>query len=141
MTESTKDTEGASIINLSSIYGQIAGPIYSAYSASKGAVRMFTKAIASELGRMNTKIRVNSVHPGPTDTELGRGGLVAAEKFGLLVHAKNQDEACDLVATQFPMGRWGEVKDVSGAVAFLASDASSFVTGSELVVDGGYSIV
>lgn len=141
MAASGADTDGTSIINLSSVFGQIAGPMHSAYCASKGAVRMLTKSLAVEFGRMQTNIRVNSVHPGPTNTELGRAGLVEAEKLGLLTHAKNVEEAYLQVAAQFPMGRWGEVEDIASVIAFLASDASRFMTGAELVVDGGYSIV
>lgn len=127
-----------SIINLSSIYGQIAGPMQAAYSASKGAVRMLTKAAAVEFGRAGNGIRVNSVHPGPVDTDLGRSGLapgVAAGRFA------NEAEAKAYVASMFPMGRWVETSDVAGVILFLASDASRYVTGTELTVDGGYSIL
>lgn len=128
----------SSIINLSSIYGQIAGPMHAAYSASKGAVRMLTKAAAVEFARAGHGIRVNSVHPGPVDTDLGRSGLepgVAAGRFA------NEAEAKAFVAAQFPMGRWVETDDVAGVILFLASDASRFVTGTELTVDGAYSIL
>lgn len=129
---------GGLIINLSSIYGQIAGPMQAAYSASKGAVRMMTKGVAVEFGRARTGIRVNSVHPGPVNTDLGLSGLapgVAAGRF------KDEVEAKDHVAGLFPMGRWVETDDVGGAILFLASDASKYVTGTELTVDGGYSIL
>jgi NAD(P)-dependent dehydrogenase (short-subunit alcohol dehydrogenase family) len=138
MAESGMTTSGSSIINLSSIFGQISGPMHTAYCASKGAIRMLSKSMAVELGRMGTKIRVNSVHPGPINTELGRSAAKDAEKLGLLADA---DERNKQVGALFPMGRWGEVEDVSGVIAFLASDASQFVTGAELVVDGAYSIV
>ncbi|ARN73096.1 SDR family NAD(P)-dependent oxidoreductase [Oceanicoccus sagamiensis] len=138
MAESGKTTAGSSIINLSSIFGQISGPMHSAYCASKGAVRMMSKAMAVELGRMGTKIRVNSVHPGPVNTELGLSAAKDAEKLGLVDDA---DERNKMVGTLFPMGRWGEAQDVAGVIAFLAADASQFVTGTELVVDGAYSIV
>ncbi|NIJ35952.1 NAD(P)-dependent dehydrogenase (short-subunit alcohol dehydrogenase family) [Sphingopyxis panaciterrae] len=127
-----------SIINLSSIYGQIAGPMQAAYSASKGAVRMLTKAVAVEFGRAGNGIRVNSVHPGPVDTDLGRSGLepgVTAGRFA------SEAEAKAYVASMFPMGRWVETQDVAGVILFLASDASRYVTGTELTVDGGYSIL
>jgi 3alpha(or 20beta)-hydroxysteroid dehydrogenase len=128
----------ASIINLSSIYGQIAGPMQAAYSASKGAVRMLTKAVAIELARVGKGIRVNSVHPGPVDTDLGRSALgpaIAAGRF------TSETEAAAYIATTFPMGRWVSTDDVAGVILFLASDASRYVTGTELVVDGGYSVV
>ena len=138
MQESAATTAGSSIINLSSIFGQISGPMHSAYCASKGAVRMLSKSLAVELGRMGTNIRVNSVHPGPVNTELGRSAAVDAERLGLIESA---DARNDEVGKIFPMGRWGEAEDVSGVIAFLAADASKFVSGAELVVDGGYSIV
>lgn len=128
----------SSIINLSSIYGQIAGPMQAAYSASKGAVRMLTKAVAVEFARAGYGIRVNSVHPGPVDTDLGRSGLapgIAAGRFA------SEAEAKAFVAAQFPMGRWVETADVAGVILFLASDASRFMTGTELTVDGAYSIL
>ncbi|HKT73083.1 MAG TPA: SDR family oxidoreductase [Steroidobacteraceae bacterium] len=129
---------GGSIVNLSSVYGQIAGPMQAAYSASKGAVRLLTKAVAVEFARNRSGIRVNSVHPGPVETELGFSALgpaVAAGRFA------DFESAREYVASLFPMGRWASTDDIAGAVLFLASDASKFVTGTELVVDGGYSIV
>lgn len=127
-----------SIINLSSIYGQLAGPMHAAYSASKGAVRLITKGVAVEFARSGSGIRVNSVHPGPVETALGLSGLepaVAAGRF------PDMEAAKAFVATGFPMGRWANTGDVAGAVLFLASDASRFMTGTELVVDGGYSLL
>lgn len=127
-----------SIINLSSIYGQLAGPMHAAYSASKGAVRSMTKGVAVEFARSGSGIRVNSVHPGPVETSLGLSGLepaVAAGRF------PDMETAKAFVATGFPMGRWANTGDVAGAVLFLASDASRFMTGTELVVDGGYSLL
>ena len=129
---------GGSIINLSSIYGQIAGPMQAAYSATKGAVRLLTKGAAVEFARSGSGIRVNTVHPGPVNTDLGISGLlpaVAAGRFPDLEAARAH------VAAGFPMGRWAEVDDVANAVLFLSSDASQFMTGTEIVVDEGYSIV
>ncbi len=137
MTESAKTTKGSSIVNLSSIYGQVAGPIHAAYSASKGAVRLLTKALAVEFARMKTGIRVNSVHPGPVDTDLGMSGFIDGVKLGILPSIEAGKEQ---VTRQFPMGRFGEVDDISSVVAFLASDASKFITGTELTVDGGYTL-
>ncbi|SEH19245.1 NAD(P)-dependent dehydrogenase, short-chain alcohol dehydrogenase family [Sphingopyxis sp. YR583] len=127
-----------SIVNLSSIYGQLAGPMHAAYSASKGAVRLMTKGVAVEFARSGSGIRVNSVHPGPVETALGLSGLepaVAAGRF------PDMEAAKAFVASGFPMGRWANTGDVAGAVLFLASDASRFMTGTELVVDGGYSLL
>ena len=96
---------------------------------------MLTKSLAAELGKMGTNIRVNSVHPGPTNTELGRGALVEAQHLGLITDV---DKGVEMVASQFPMGRWGEVVDVSGVIAFLASDASNYMHGSIVPIDGGW---
>lgn len=126
---------GASIVNISSIYGQIAGPMHAAYCASKGAVRLLTKAHAVELAPH--QIRVNSIHPGPVDTPLGVGGLESVVEAGML---PDLDAARDFVRKKFPLGRWAVAGDIAGAVAFLQSDDSSFMTGSEMTIDGGLSI-
>jgi len=129
---------GASVINISSIYGQISGPWSVSYSASKGAVRMLTKALAVDLAQAKTNIRVNSVHPGPVDTELARAGMRAFVDARLL---PSMDAVSAMVVAAVPMGRMGKPDDIAGVVAFLASDAAKFMTGSEVTVDGGYSIV
>jgi cyclopentanol dehydrogenase len=126
---------GAAIVNISSIYGQIAGPMHAAYCASKGAVRLLTKALAVELALH--QIRVNSVHPGPVDTPLGVGGLESVVEAGML---PDVNTAKDFVRKKFPLGRWAVAGDIAGAVAFLASDDSAFITGAELTIDGGLSI-
>lgn len=129
---------GGSIVNLSSIYGQLAGPMHAAYSASKGAVRLLTKGVAVEFARSGSGIRVNTVHPGPVETDLGLSGLepaIAAGRF------PDMESAKAFVASSFPMGRWANTGDVAGAVLFLASEASRFMTGAELTVDGGYSLL
>jgi NAD(P)-dependent dehydrogenase (short-subunit alcohol dehydrogenase family) len=138
MTASVAETSTGSIVNLSSIYGQVAGPMHAAYCASKGAVRMLTKATAVEFARSGARIRVNSVHPGPVDTDLGMSGVIDAVQVGRF---KDIEAGKAAVAQSFPMGRWAQTEDVAGVIAFLASDASRFVTGSELTVDGGWSIV
>jgi cyclopentanol dehydrogenase len=113
---------GGSIITISSIAGLVGSRGASAYTASKGAVRLFTKATAVQHAKDN--IRCNSVHPGPIDTEMIRDVLHdpvrRAERL-----------------THIPLGRAGTVEDVAYGVLYLASDESSFVTGSELVIDGG----
>jgi cyclopentanol dehydrogenase len=113
---------GGSIINISSIAGLVGSRGASAYTASKGAVRLFTKATAVQHAKDN--IRCNSVHPGPIDTEMIRDVLHdPARRAERLAH--------------IPLGRAGTVDDVAYGVLYLASDESSFVTGSELVIDGG----
>ncbi len=116
---------GGSIVNISSISGLVSiGP--PAYIATKGAVRLFTKSTAIQYAAEN--IRANSIHPGAVDTDMRRGGLV------------NQTEAeIQERLSQIPLGRVGSTEDISYGALFLASDESSFMTGSELVIDGGYT--
>jgi len=114
---------GGSIVNISSVAG-IGQSLHQepAYAASKGAVRIFTKVTASQHAKDN--IRCNSVHPGPIDTEM-------------LHSAISDPQALEHRLRRVPLGRVGTVDEVVAAVLFLASDDSSYVTGSELVVDGG----
>ncbi|MFB4159070.1 glucose 1-dehydrogenase [Geomicrobium sp. JSM 1781026] len=116
VTESMKQT-GGSIINISSLAGIIGANKKLAYTASKFASRGMTKAAALELGAFN--IRVNSVHPGFIATDMTE-------------HLINDD-----LENSFPLKRAGKLEEVSGLVVFLASDDSSYSTGSEFVVDGG----
>lgn len=113
---------GGSIINISSIYGLIGSGGSAAYHASKGAVRLLSKTAALEFARDN--IRVNSVHPGVIDTP-----MVAAFDRELRVSIDN------LV----PLRREGRCEEIAYGVLFLASNESSYMTGSELVIDGGYT--
>lgn len=129
-------SSGASVVNMSSIFGQIGADLNAAYCASKGAVRALTKALAVELGPLN--IRVNSVHPGGVNTELGRGGISALVSHG---RAPSAAAAGEMVSRMTPLGRMAEAADIAGVVAFLASDAARFMTGAEITVDGGFSIL
>ena len=114
---------GGSIINISSISGMVGqADIQPVYNASKGAVRIFTKSAAVQYA--NEGIRVNSVHPGPIDTPMAGDRLTDPEL---------QREA----DATTPMGRTALPEEVAWGVLFLASDESSFMTGSELVIDGG----
>ncbi len=116
---------GGSIINISSVFGIVGGAMASAYCASKGAVRLLTKAAAADLTAFN--IRVNSVHPGLIDTPMLDGLLArAGELRDRMLGVQLQRRAAD-------------PDEVSSAVLFLASDESSFMTGSEMVVDGGWT--
>ncbi len=126
-TAAMKQSGGGSIVNLSSISGIVGqGYIHVGYNASKGAVRLITKAGAAQHGKHG--IRVNSVHPGlmPPMRTSGR----TADP---VMRAKTLKGV--------PMGRAGEVDEVARAILFLASDESSYVTGAELVVDGGWTAV
>jgi cyclopentanol dehydrogenase len=114
---------GGSIVNISSVAG-IGQSLHQepAYAASKGAVRIFTKVTASQHARDG--IRCNSVHPGPVDTEM--------------FHSAFRDkDAMQRRLDRIPMRRMGTVEEVVNAVLYLASDDASYVTGSELVIDGG----
>ena len=113
-------TGGGSIINISSTAG-LRGSVATHYGASKGAVRLMSKSIAVQCAKDG--IRCNSVHPGPIDTAMG--------------HAAVPDDVREERFSRIPLGRFGRPEEVAGAVYFLASDDSTFVTGSELIVDGG----
>ena len=129
---------GASIINMCSVNGEIGGLSNVPYCASKGAVRMFSKALAVDLAHAKTNIRVNSVLPGAIDTSMLEVGSQAHVDAGVL---PDLEAVKDMVRQVTPMGRVGKVDDVAGVVAFLASDAAKFMTGSDVTVDGGYSMV
>jgi NAD(P)-dependent dehydrogenase (short-subunit alcohol dehydrogenase family) len=120
---------GGSIVNLSSIYGIIGAADLPPYHASKGAVRLMTKTDA--LLYAKDKIRVNSVHPGyiwtPLVEELGRSSSQGVEAFRRELDSKH------------PIGHVGEPDDIAHGIVYLASDEAKFVTGSELVIDGGYT--
>ncbi len=126
---------GAAIVNLSSIAGLVGSSRMPAYSASKGAVRLLTKSVALEYGQKKYPIRVNSVHPGVIDTDMGQ------QVVDLVMKRFSADEAAAraLLVSQHPIGRLGTAEDVANVIAFLCSDDAAFVTGSELVVDGGYT--
>ncbi len=116
---------GGSIINISSISGLVSiGP--PAYIATKGAVRLFTKSTAIQYASEN--IRANSIHPGSVDTDMRREGL-----------GSQTTEEVQARIDNIPLGRVGTTEDISYGALFLASDESSFMTGSELVIDGGYT--
>ena len=124
---------GGSIINLSSIAGLVGSANTLSYNASKGAVRLMTKAAALECAEQGLKIRVNSVHPGIIDTPMMDGAIDGISKAtGKTIEAERER-----MARRHPLGRLGRDVDVANAVKFLASDAAGFMTGSEVVVDGG----
>jgi len=127
---------GSSVINISSIMGIVGYPETSAYNASKGAVRLFTKAVAIEFATKRTPIRVNSIHPGFVETPLLRSGMQRWVDQGL---AKSTQEIVDTIAAATPNGRLAAPAEIAGAAYFLACDDSSYCTGAELVVDGGWT--
>jgi NAD(P)-dependent dehydrogenase (short-subunit alcohol dehydrogenase family) len=119
-----RNAGGGSIINISSQLG-IVGVDNSSpqYQASKGAVRLLTKATAIQYAQEN--IRCNSVHPGPIVTPMTESGRADPDRNRVTL-------------SRIPLGRYGEAEDVAYGVLFLASDESSYMTGSELVIDGGW---
>jgi len=127
---------GASVINISSIMGLVGYADTSAYNAGKGAVRLFTKSVAIEFATKRIPIRVNSIHPGFVRTPLLELGMQRWVRMGL---AANAQDLIDQVAAATPNGRLAEPAEIAGAAYFLASDDSSYCTGSELVIDGGWT--
>ena len=115
---------GGSIVNLSSIYGLVGAPMAAAYEASKGAIRLFTKGAATEYAAHG--IRVNSLHPGVIDTPMAE-------------HLLEDTEIKNAVLGPTLLGRAGTADEIANAALYLASDESSFVVGTEMVVDGGYT--
>lgn len=126
---------GGSIVNLSSIAGIRGFTGLNAYCASKGAVKLMTKAAAVECADLKYGIRVNSVHPGLIETTLGKDLLQQYVDTGLATDVETVKEA--VIAKFYPAGHLGQPEDVSNAVLFLASEASKWVTGAQLSVDGG----
>lgn len=126
----------ASIVNMSSICGLVGVAFQTAYCASKGAVRLFTKALALEYAALGRKIRVNSIHPGTVDTAFAAQCL---RELGEVGFAPSPDEARAAIARAHPIGHMAEPDEIADAIVFLASEASRFMTGAELVPDGGYT--
>lgn len=119
---------GGAIVNVSSIEGIVGNPHVPAYNASKGGVRLLTKSAALHCARAGYSIRINSLHPGYVSTPLVENALPLLP-----------DDFADKALDRTPMGRFGEAGEIARAVVFLASDDASYMTGAELVVDGGYT--
>lgn len=120
---------GGSIINVSSISGIIAGHNLAAYNSAKAAVRHLSKSVALHCARERNNVRCNSVHPVFIDTPILDG----------MARGGDRDAALQKLGRQIPLGRVGKTEDVAYAVLFLAADESSFITGSEIRIDGGIS--
>ena len=123
-----KETGGGSIVNLSSLAAFLGTPNLSAYGASKGAVRQFTKTVAIDCARKGYKVRCNSVHPGVILTPMGEGILSSAT-------------ARERTRKSIPIGDFGAPEDIAYGILYLISDESRFVTGAELVIDGGMNAI
>ena len=122
-----KQSRAASVVNLSSVAGLIGASNYASYGSAKAAVHTLTKSVAMLCAERGYPIRANSVHPGSIDTP-----ILDADK------AKYGERAISAREKNIPLGRLGRAEEVANAILFLASDEASFITGTELVVDGGF---
>jgi 3(or 17)beta-hydroxysteroid dehydrogenase len=130
-----KKTKG-NIVNLASIAGLVGSQLDPLYSLTKGGVTLFTKSTALEFGRKGYGIRVNSIHPGLIETDMGQKTFVmrAAQ-----VGTNDTEQARRTTLGLHPIGRLGVADDIARGIVFLASDDASFMTGAGLVVDGGWT--
>ncbi|MDP1908883.1 MAG: SDR family oxidoreductase [Hyphomicrobium sp.] len=126
-TGPAKPASKGSIVNISSIAGLIGSAGPTAYTASKGAVRLLSKSVAMYCAEQKYDIRCNSVHPGGVDTAI----------FNPLWQAVGHEQGKAFIGSRHPIGRMSEASELGEVVLFLASDRSSFVTGAEFVADGG----
>ncbi len=124
----TSRERGGSIVNLSSVSGIIGGHNVAAYNASKGGVRLLSKSVALHCARKGYNIRCNSVHPTFIDTPMVQDMFNAADE---------PEKVRSKLVRQIPIGRLGVPADIAQGILYLASDESSFMTGSEFVLDGG----
>lgn len=127
----TMKRRGGAIVNVASIAANVGEPLLAAYNASKGGVAQLTKAAALHCAAQNYPVRVNSLHPGYTVTRLVTDAIASlAEQEAVAFSAA--------VLAKIPMGRMAEPREIARPLLFLASDDASYMTGAELVVDGGY---
>lgn len=130
---------GGSVINISSVAGLQGAPGLAGYCATKGAVRLFTKAVALECAQANMKVRVNSVHPGIIDTviwnKIPNNGMGSLQIPGAPAGANTID--VNALGAAVPLAYAGLPSDIAAGIVFLASDESRYMTGTELVIDGG----
>jgi 3alpha(or 20beta)-hydroxysteroid dehydrogenase len=128
--------KGGSIINMGSVTSLVGVANSSAYVGTKGGVRLLSKCAAIECGKLGYSIRVNTMVPGFIETGLLKDGCQNMVDQGLV---QSVEEIQDIFRSGHPIGRIGQPMEVGLAACFLASDASSFITGADLVVDGGYT--
>jgi 3(or 17)beta-hydroxysteroid dehydrogenase len=130
-----KKTRG-NIVNLASIAGLVGSQLDPLYSLTKGGVTLFTKSTALEFGRKGYGVRVNSIHPGLIETDMGEKTFVMrAQQQG----TNDTEKARQATIALHPIGRLGVADDIAKGIVFLASDDASFMTGAGLVVDGGWT--
>ena len=129
-----RSPHGSAIVNLSSVAGLVGSSGDPLYSMTKGGVALFTKSAALEFARKGYRVRVNSIHPGTIDTDMG-DQVVAMRARNLATN--DLDAARRQALERLPLGRLGTVDDIAKGILFLASDDAGFMTGAGLVVDGG----
>lgn len=127
---------GASIVNFSSVGGLKGAAFNAAYCTSKGAVKLLSKSMAHEFGVLKYNIRANSVHPGGIDTPMLNSIM---QRYVDLGAVPSIDAAKQGIEMNHALGRFGGPEEIAGGVVYLCSDAASFVTGSEFVIDGGFT--
>ena len=126
--------QGSAIVNLASVAGVVGSQLDPLYSLTKGGVTLFTKSAALNLSRRGYKIRVNSIHPGVIDTDMGAQTFVARANQ---TRSNDTERARQIAISGHPIGRLGLAEDIANGICFLASDEAGFMTGSAMVVDGG----
>ncbi len=125
---------GSAIVNLASVAGLIGSQLDPIYSMTKGGVTLFTKSTALAFGRRGDRIRVNSIHPGVIETDMGAQTFTSrATQTG----SNDVEAARSIAIRQHPIGRLGVADDIAKGIVYLASDDAGFMTGAGLVVDGG----
>ena len=129
-----KTTGGGSIVNVSSIAAFIGSPNLAAYCAAKAGIQMLSKSAAVYCGQKGYGIRVNSIHPGLIDTQSGR-------EMAHLATGLPEEQAIAAFAGMHPLGRIGQPDEIANGVLYLASDEASFVTGTHLIIDGGFTAI
>src|ERR1043166_3962013 len=135
LAESGKSSRhGSAIVNLASVAGLVGSQLDPLYSMTKGGVTLFTKSAALSFARKGWKIRVNSIHPGVIETDMGAQTFVSR---ALQAGSNDVEAARNIAARQHPIGRLGVAEDIALGIVFLASDDAGFMTGSGMVVDGG----
>jgi 3(or 17)beta-hydroxysteroid dehydrogenase len=127
-------SHGSAIVNLASVAGLVGSQLDPLYSMTKGGVTLFTKSAALEFARKGYRIRVNSIHPGLIQTDMGEQTFVSrARNLG----SNDVDAVRQQAMSRHPIGRLGVPDDIAKGIVFLASDDAGFMTGAGLVVDGG----
>jgi NAD(P)-dependent dehydrogenase (short-subunit alcohol dehydrogenase family) len=129
---------GASIVNFSSVGGLRGAAFNAAYCTSKGAVKLLSKCMSAEFLALGYNIRTNSVHPGGVDTNM-LGSIM--DRYVEIGAVASREVAMQGIVANHPIGRMGRPDELGGGVVFLCSESASFVTGSEFVIDGGFSSI